>query len=258
MGAGCAEIARLLARVACLDDDAARAGLEQTGGRYGTLCETALERVGSDVAGTPQRSRLDRLAEHALGVPQRFGATGIADTTELGCEVAVGHGSRVSDDRLHDLDRSRKVSRWRQKQRVISATWLCRDVCASPPDVKNIPVNQYVASPGARVFYLDVPYPPYLSARTLTQCHDAPTRNCRGATRGKSRNETEGTATERARAWVDGTTSSRAWLSSRKARRAQPLTIKEAVATIIAGRVGGSGWSQGPPENETRERPPRP
>ena len=90
-----AELARLLARVACLDDDAPRAGLEQTRGRHGALRQAALEGVGADVARTPQRSRLDGLAEHALRVTQGACATGIADAAELGCEVAVGHGSRL-------------------------------------------------------------------------------------------------------------------------------------------------------------------
>ena len=157
--------------------------------------------------------------------------------------------------RQHDLDRSQDVSRWRQKQHAIPAPYPSLDVCAWMHGVNKHQYNQSVTAQAARVFYLDVPYPCYLSARTVTQTHDtdgqcSPPRNPE-TTLAKG---------------IDGRKA-----SMRRARAESPRQMHRTFEMTVAQTQHDSdgadadGWAGGWESRvarhagkETRERPPRP
>src|SRR5262245_47617535 len=111
-----AEIACLLARVACPDDDTPRTRHEEARSRNAALRETTSERVGSNMTCKPRwpQTNFGGLAHDAFGVSKWMLAAGITDAAKLRCEVAVGHEITSLMLRQHEVDGARLFSRRRQ------------------------------------------------------------------------------------------------------------------------------------------------
>ena len=90
-----AEIAGDDARVARLDDDPPAAGRNETGGGAQACSHAALGGGRRDVAALPQRpgAVFPGLPEHERGMALGAGSPGIANASELGVELVLGHGA---------------------------------------------------------------------------------------------------------------------------------------------------------------------
>jgi hypothetical protein len=84
-------------RVARLDDDAPAAGRDQAGGGTHPGTHAALGRGRRDVTSLPQRAgaMLSCLAKHERGVALSPRAPRIANASELGIEVVLGHDTHL-------------------------------------------------------------------------------------------------------------------------------------------------------------------